>query len=366
MTLRVGMIGYSFMGEAHVNALDRLPQFFPEVPETERTVLVGRREEPLADAADRFRFERTTTDWADALDDIDVLCNLGPNNLHAEPSIAALDRGVHVLCEKPLAATLADAKKMAMAATESDALAATGFNYRFVPAIQYAKELIESGELGDIRHFRGSYLGGHLAGNPEAGWSWRLSEDHAGAGALGDLGSHTIDIAHYLVGDIKRVQGRCRTFVDERPVPWSDETRAVDVDDAYAATVDFENGAMGTLTASRHAAGEQNNNSVAVHGTKGAVKFSLNRMNELQVYRDGNEGYETVMIGGDDHPYGDSWWPPAHNIGWEHTFVHEYASFLGAITEGGDHRPNFADGLAVQRVMDAVQRSDRTGERISL
>ncbi|WP_375097347.1 Gfo/Idh/MocA family protein [Natronoarchaeum philippinense] len=362
------MLGYTFMGTAHSNALDRLPMFFPELPETERYVLVGRREEPLAEAADRFDFETTTTDWEDAVDDVDVFCNLGPNYMHVEPSIAALENGVHVLSEKPLAASVEGAERMAEAARQSDAVAATGFNYRFVPAIQYAKDLIDAGELGDIRHFTGRYMQGHLARNPDAGWSWRVSKEKAGAGALGDIGSHTIDLARFLVGDFERVSGNCRTFVEERPVPWKDdEMREIEVDDAYSAQVDFENGAMGVLEATRAAFGERNNNYVEIHGTKGSLKFELERLNEIKVSLEDDRGYRRVLMNEHDDPYGDRWWPPGHNIGWEHTFVHEYASFLSAIEEGGEHRPDFEDGLAVQRVIDAIQRSDEDdGRRIEL
>lgn len=367
MTLRVGMLGYTFMRTAHTNALDRLPLFFPEVPETERHVLIGRREKLLEEAAERFNFTETTTDWEDALDNIDVFLNLGPNHIHVEPSIAALERDIHVLSEKPLAASLEGAKRMAMAAAESNAVSATGFNYRFVPAVQYAKNLIDAGKLGELRHFTGRYMQGHLAGRPDAGWSWRLSREHAGAGALGDIGAHTIDLARFLVGDIQRLSGHCRTFVDERPVPWKDdESREIDVDDAYAAHVDFENGAMGVFEATRHAAGEKNNNFVEIHGTKGSLKFSLERLNEIQVLRENDRGYQRVLMNEDSDPYGGRWWPLGHNIGWEHTFIHEYAEFLTAIDDRNEHRPNFADGAAVQRIIDAIQRSDEQGRRLTL
>jgi predicted dehydrogenase len=367
MALRVGMIGYGWMGRAHTNALNKLPIFFPEVPETERRVLVGRWEDQLRAAADRLGFVEIATDWESTLDDIDVLVNIGPNFLHAEPSIAALERDIHVLCEKPLATSSDEAERMQAAAADSDAVAGVGFNYRYVPAIQYAKELIDGGELGELRHFRGSYLSGHLAGRPDAGWSWRHSREKAGAGALGDLGAHTIDLARFLVGDVETVQGHCRTFVAERPVTWEDdEPREVDVDDAYAANIEFEDGTMGTLEASRHACGESNNHAIEVHGTKGSVKFTLNRLNELQVNRDGDEGYETILVNGDEHPYGDRWWPTAHNIGWEHTFVHEHAEFLTAVDSDASYAPDFEDGARVQRLIDAIQRSDETGQRLRL
>ena len=374
------MLGHGFMGKAHTNALDRLALFFPDAPAVERHTLIGRREDALADAADQLGFTHTTTDWAEALDEVDVLYNLGPNYLHAEPSIAALKRDVSVLCEKPLATTLDEAERMADAARRSDAVSATGFNYRFVPAVQYAKRLVKAGELGEIRHFRGKYYNGFLT-DPTAGWSWRLSKEHAGAGALGDLGAHTIDLARFLVGDIERLSGHLRTFTKERPYDWGDdrEMREIDVDDAYSAQIDFQNGAMGVLEASRQAYGEINNNSFEVHGTNGSLKFSLARLNELEVKVGDDRGYETVLVTDPDDPYVDHWWPPGHVIGWEHTFVHEHAEFLSAVanvaskrssprndTENKTYRPDFNDGAAVQRVIDAIQRSDAAGRRVTV
>jgi len=360
VTLRVGFLGYRFMGDAHANALARLPMFFPEAPGTERRVLVGRDETALARAADRLGFAETETDWEAALDRVDVLYDLAPNALHPEPSIAALERGVHVMCEKPLAHTLDAAERMAEAARESSAVAATAFNYRFVPAMQYAKALVDGGELGEVRQFRGRYLQDWLA-DPDEPWSWRNDEDVAGSGALGDLGAHTFDLARYLVGDVERVSGHLRTFVDERPVEGGDGTRPVTVDDAYSAQLAFESGATGTAEASRVARGHKNDHSVAVHGTEGSLRFSLERLNELEVLRPGDRGYETVLVTDEGDPYVGAWWPPGHVLGWEHTLVHENYEFLTAIDEGEEFHPDFEDGLAVQRLIDAVQRSDESG-----
>jgi predicted dehydrogenase len=369
MTLDVGMIGYRFMGDAHSNALDRLPMFFPDAPETNRDVLVGRDEEALADAADRLDFDRTSTDWRAVVDEVDVLYNLTPNNLHAEPSIAALEADVPVLCEKPLAPTLEGAEEMADAELRTDADAATAFNYRFVPAIQYARNLIADGAIGEIHHFRGHYLQDWLV-DPEAPWSWRNDAEMAGSGALGDLGSHTVDLAHFLLGDaaggIERVSGHLQTFVDERPVEGKDETRDVTVDDAYSAQLAFENGAMGTVEASRVATGHKNANTIEIEGTKGALKFDLERLNELELLTEGDRGFQQVLVTDEDDPYVDHWWPPGHVIGWEHTFVHENYEFLSAVDEGGEFEPSFEDGLAAQRVIDAIQSSDASGEWVDI
>ncbi|MBV0923005.1 Gfo/Idh/MocA family oxidoreductase [Halomicroarcula limicola] len=355
--LDIGVLGYRFMGKAHANAFARLPMFFDDAPELNREVVVGRDEEALAEAADSLGFARTATDWRDVIDEVDVFYNLGPNHVHAEPSIAALEAGTPVFCEKPLAPTLDDAERMADAAAGTDVPAGIAFNYRFIPAIQYAKRLLESGELGEIRHFRGRYLQDWLT-DPEAPWSWRNDEEMAGSGALGDLGAHTVDLARFLVGDIEELSGHLRTFVDERPLEDENETRPVTVDDAYSAQVAFENGVMGTLEATRMANGNKNNHTIEIEGTKGSLRFSLERLNELELLREDGRGYETILMTDPEDPYLDHWWPPGHVIGWEHTFVHENYEFLSAVADGGAYEPGFADGLAVQRVLDAVERSD--------
>ncbi|WP_224335387.1 Gfo/Idh/MocA family protein [Haloprofundus halobius] len=369
MALTVGMLGYRFMGQAHSNALARLPMFFPDAPEVVRHTLVGRDEEALADAADRFGFEHTATDWEDVVDEVDVFYNLGPNHLHADPSIAALEAGAHVFCEKPLAPTLEEAERMRAAAADASGVAGCAFNYRFIPAIQYAKKLIDDGELGEIRHVDGRYMQDWLA-DPDAPWAWRMDKELAGSGALGDLGAHTVDLARFLVGeqagDIAEVSGHLRTFVDERPVPGEDETRPVTVDDAYTAEAGFENGAMGTFEASRVATGHKNDHTIRVHGSEGSLKFSLERINELELLREGNRGYETVLVTDEDDPYVEHWWPPGHVLGWEHTFVHENYEFLSAADSGDEFHPSFEDAYEVQRVLDAIERSDESGERIAL
>ncbi|GAB6880578.1 Gfo/Idh/MocA family oxidoreductase [Halorubrum gandharaense] len=371
--LKIGVLGYRFMGKAHANALARLPMFFPDAPAVERHTLVGRDEEALADAAERFGFANTETDWEAAIEEVDVFYNLGPNHVHAEPSIAALEAGVPVLCEKPLAPSLEEAGAMRDAAAAADVPAGCAFNYRFVPAIRHARNLIADGDIGEIRQVRGRYLQDWLV-DPEAPWAWRMDADMAGSGALGDLGAHTIDLANFLVGDevggVDRVSGHLQTFVDERPV-YDDageveEYRDVTVDDAYTAQVAYESGAMGSFEASRFATGHKNDHTIEVHGSKGSLKFSLERLNELEVLREGNRGYETVLVTDEDDPYVGNWWPPGHVIGWEHTFVHENYEFLTAVAEGGDFSPSFAEGYAVQEVLDAVERADARGEWVDL
>ncbi len=367
--ISVGVLGYRFMGEAHANAMARLPMFFPDAPEVHRDVLVGRDESALAEAATRLGFDRFATDWESVVEDVDVFYNLGPNHLHPEPSIAALESGTPVLCEKPLAPTLDDAERMADAADDAHVQTACAFNYRFVPAIRYAKRLLDAGEVGEIHHVRGRYLQDWLV-DPDEPWSWRNDADMAGSGALGDLGSHTIDLARFLVSDqvggIERVSGHLRTFVGERPVEDDEGTRTVTVDDAYSAQAEFETGAMGTFEASRFATGHKNDHTIEIHGSRGSLRFSLERLNELEVLREDGRGYETVLVTDEDDPYVDRWWPPGHVLGWEHTFVHENFEFLSAVAEGRPFEPDFSAGLAVQRVLNAIVESDGRGEWVSV
>jgi predicted dehydrogenase len=369
MALDVGVLGYRFMGKAHANAMARLPMFFPDAPEINREILVGRDEEALSEAADRLGFSRTTTEWEEAIEEVDVFYNLGPNFVHPEPSIAALEAGVPVFCEKPLAPTLSEAGEMTEAYRDAGVPAGCAFNYRFVPAIRYAKRLIESGELGEIHHVRGRYLQDWLV-DPEAPWAWRLDEELAGSGALGDLGAHTIDLARFLVGEqageIERVSGHLKTFVDERPVEDGEGTREVTVDDAYTAQAEFGNGAVGSLEASRFATGHKNDHTIEVEGSKGSLAFSLERLNELDYLEEGSRGFETILVTDAEDPYVDHWWPPGHVLGWEHTFVHENYEFLSAVAEEDEFEPSFEDGLAAQRVIDAIQTSDERGEWVDV
>lgn len=369
MALKIGVLGYRFMGKAHSNAFARLPMFFPDAPSIELHTLSGRDENALADVADQFGFSHTATDWEAAIEEVDVFYNLGPNHVHPEPSIEALESDVPAFCEKPLAPTVEDAERMTEAAAESDAIAGCAFNYRFVPAIQYAKNLIDSGELGEIRHVRGRYLQ-DWGVDPDDPWTWRMDEDLAGSGALGDLGAHTVDLARFLVGeragDIERVSGHTETFVEERPVEESDETRPVTVDDAYSAQATFESGAMGTFEASRVATGHKNDHAITVHGSEGSLKFSLERLNELEVLRGENRGYETILVTDESDPYVEHWWPPGHVLGWEHTFVHEDYEFLSAVAANEAYEPSFETALEVQRVLDAIERSDERGEWVAV
>lgn len=362
----VGMLGYEFMGRAHSAALRRIPTL-PDPPSlTPRLVsLAGRNEERAAAAADRLGFEGHTTDWRDLIADerIGLLDNGGPNAVHAAPSIAAAEAGKHVMCEKPLGRDANESLEMWRRVAATGVVHMCGFNYRFVPAVRLAREMLEAGELGEIHHFRARYLQSWGA-DPAAASAWRFDADTAGSGALGDLGTHAIDLARYLVGEPATVAGATATFVPGRAV-----------DDAIAATVEFESGAIGTLEATRFATGRLNSLAWEVNGSRGSLAFDMERMNELGVALTGTEpgaraqGFRTVLVTGPDHPFAAQWWPPGHIMGWEHTFVHELHHLLSAIagdTTMAPHGATFEDGYRAAEVGDAIVESARTGARVNV
>jgi predicted dehydrogenase len=334
----------------------------------ELVVVAGRDESAVAEAARRYGFKAHTTDWHDVVTDprVDIFDNCGPNFMHAEPTIAAAEAGKHVICEKPLGRDADESFETwgRVAATGVKHLCA--FNYRFMPAIRLARELIESGELGEIRHYRARYLQDWIT-EPDFPMVWRLDREQAGSGALGDLGSHIIDLGHYLVGDIASVNGLTRTFIDDRP------GGTVDVDDAFEATVEFEGGAVGTLEATRFARGRKNALSLELNGSNGSIAFDLERPNELQVsvpsLPTSVDGFRTVSVTESEHPFMANWWPPGHVIGWEHTFVHEIHHLLKAIAEDGDVEPHgatFRDGYRAAEVCDAIARSSEAGQSVDI
>ena len=360
-TIGVGMLGYAFMGRAHTNALRTLGYMTWPPPADVRLVsIAGRNQSAVQAAAERFGFEQAVTDWREIIEDpnVQLFDNLGPNNLHAEPTIAAARAGKHVVCEKPLARTADEAYEVWQAVAQTGVKHLCAFNYRFVPAVRFARQIIESGELGEIHHFRGSYLQDWLV-DPAAPATWRLDRDQAGSGALGDLGAHVIDQARYLVGEITATSGRLRTFVDERG------GQPVSVDDAFAAVVDFANGAVGTIEASRFAAGRKNALSWEINGSRGSLAFDLERLNELQI-SNGTTGFTRRLVTETEDPFWSFWWPDGHVIGWEHSFVHELHHMLTAIVEDSPvapHGATFEDGYRAAEVCDAIVRSDASGSR---
>jgi predicted dehydrogenase len=374
-TLGVGMLGYAFMGKAHTNALKKLPyMMYPPVAIPELVAVCGRNVEATTEAARRYGYKKVYTDWRAMIEDSDihVFDNGGPNDAHAEPCIAAAAAGKHVFCEKPLARTAAEAKPMLDAVRAAGVKHMVAFNYRFVPAIVLAKQLIDSGKLGRIFHFRASYLQEWIM-DPNFPRVWRLVKSVAGSGALGDLGSHIIDLGRFLVGEPKQVMSMMKTFIDERPLPEGGMGK-VDVDDAFVSLVEFENGALGTLEATRFAAGGKNRNTFEINGEYGSIRFNLEKMNELDVFWAGEEpketrGFHNVLVSESYHPYWSNWWPQGHIIGWEHTFVHEFHHFFKSIVNNEPVDPygaTFVDGYRNAVICDAIDESARSGRAVSI
>lgn len=361
--LGVAMIGYAFMGKAHSNAWRNVASYF-DVPAFEQKVLVGRDAAGVAEAAAKYGWAETATDWRAVIarDDIHIVDICAPGWLHAEIAVAALQAGKHVLVEKPLANTLAEAEAMtaaAQAARPNGVQSMIGFNYRRIPALALARELIAEDRLGTVRHIRAAYLQDWLA-DETAPMTWRLRKETAGSGALGDIASHAIDQVLFLLGDqVTEVSGRTHTFVDRRPGAAGMEE--VTVDDAAWATLSLASGAVASVEVSRVATGRKNSLKLEIYGDKGALLFDLENLNELG-FLDATEpvreqGFRRILVNEPDHPYLEAWWPQGHIIGWEHSFTHEVRDFLLAIGSGTPPSPSFEDGLTVQRILNAVEES---------
>jgi predicted dehydrogenase len=341
-------------------------------------VLCGRDAGRAAEAAQRLGWAESETDWRRLLErqDIDLVDVCTPGNTHAEIAIAALDAGKHVLCEKPLANTVGEAEEMTAAAERAAAngvRAMVGFTYRRVPAIALARQLVQEGRIGEVRHVRAQYLQDWIA-DPEAPLSWRLDKDKAGSGALGDIGAHIIDLTQHITGErITEVSGQLETFVKERPVATAHsglsgsagEGRGpVTVDDAAVFIARFTGGGLGVFEATRFATGRKNAIRIEVNGSAGSLAFDFEDMNVLHLY-DASEpaetaGFRRILVTEPGHPYVAAWWPAGHGLGYEHGFTHQVVDLVRAIAEGGQPEPSFADGLQVQRVLAAVETSSDT------
>ena len=376
----IGMVGYAFMGAAHSQAWRNVAHVF-DVPLRPRMVALAGRDGAAAQiAAHRYGWPHTETGWRAliARDDVRLVDICTPGDTHAEIAIAALDAGKHVLCEKPLANTLAEAEAMAQAAARaarSGVRAMVGFNYRRVPAVALARRLVADGRIGTLRHVRAAYLQDWLA-DPAAPLTWRLQRERAGSGALGDIGSHAVDLAQYLSGEpLTGVSGLTATFVTERPLAPGAATAAgtagekatgpVTVDDAALFTGRFASGAVASFEATRFAAGRKNALTIELNGDLGSVAFDLERLNELSFYdRTDSEttaGFRRILVTEPSHPYLEAWWPPGHVLGWQDTFVNQARDLLTDIAAGTGPEPSFADGLQVQRVLGAVADSAAHG-----
>jgi predicted dehydrogenase len=359
-TINVALIGYKFMGRAHSNAWRQAASFFDVPVKPVLKTIVGRDEAGVRDAAERFGWQEHTTSWEEVVrrEDIDVVDICTPGDTHLPIALAAAEAGKVVFCEKPLANNVADAERMLEAVRAAGVIHMLCHNYRRVPAVTLAKRLIEEGRIGVVRHYRGTYLQDWLV-NPEVPRVWRLEKSKAGSGALGDIASHSIDLARYLVGEITEVAGLLETFVKERPAPEGKGLLPVEVDDAALSLVRFEDGAVGSIEATRFAPGRRNYNRFEVNGSKGSLVFNLERMNELELYtEEGPEsGFRTILATDPTHPFMEGWWPPGHIIGYEHTFTHTVLDLLRAIAEGKQPKPDFEDGVRTQKVLDAIERA---------
>ncbi|GAB2597404.1 Gfo/Idh/MocA family oxidoreductase [Streptomyces capparidis] len=384
--LGVGMVGYAFMGAAHSQGWRTVGRVFDLPLRPVMAAVCGRDEAAVREAARRHGWAATETDWRAlvARDDVQVVDICTPGDSHAEIALAALEAGKHVLCEKPLANTVAEAEAMTEAAAraaERGVVAMVGFNYRRAPALTYARRLVAEGRLGALRHVRAAYLQDWIV-DPEFPLVWRLRREHAGSGALGDLGAHIVDLAQYLAGEpLTGVSALTETFVRERPLPTgsrglsasaeaSDNGEGpprgrVTVDDAALFTGRFASGALASFEATRFAAGRKNALRIELNGELGSLAFDLERLNELHVHDHTapavDAGFRRVLVTEPEHPYLEAWWPAGHPLGYEHTFVHQARDLVQAIAHGRRPEPSFADGLQVQRVLAAVEASAANG-----
>ncbi|WP_020666604.1 Gfo/Idh/MocA family protein [Amycolatopsis nigrescens] len=375
--MRVGMVGHAFMGAVHSHAWRTAPRFF-DLPYTVRMTAIGGRDEARTRAAaGKYGWDSVETDWREliARDDIDLVDICTPGDTHAEIAIAALAAGKHVLCEKPLANTVAEAEEMAEAAAvaaERGVRSMVAFNYRRVPALALARRLVAEGRLGELRHVRTVYLQDWLS-DPAAPMTWRLRKEQAGSGALGDLAAHIVDAAQFVTGElVTGVSGQTATFVPRRANGHGVE-EDVTVDDCAVFTARLGSGAVATFEATRYAFGRKNAMRLEVNGSRGSLSFDFESMNELWFHESGGdtgdtgdtEGFRRILVTEGTHPYLDAWWPPGHLLGYEHTFTHEVVDLLRAVHSGVNPEPGFGTGLQVQRVLGAVQRSAEDESRWS-
>ncbi|HEY7032258.1 MAG TPA: Gfo/Idh/MocA family oxidoreductase [Thermomicrobiales bacterium] len=373
----IGLVGYKFMGRAHSNAYRQVTHYFDVDPAPRMVAICGRDESAVKEAAGKLGWEGYETDYRKlvARNDIGLVDVSTIGNTHHEIVMAALAQGKHVLCEKPLANSLAEAREMVQAAKDAGVVNVVNFNYRKVPAVTFAQQLVASGRLGEIRHWRAVYLQDWI-NDPEFPLVWRLQKEYAGTGALGDIGAHIVDLSHFVIGPIAEVIGTLSTFITERPVETSSglgsglaatkgtERGQVTVDDSTTFLARFENGVTGTFEATRLAPGRRNYNSFEVNGSKGSLSFNLEKMNELEVFFTDDppelQGFRNINVTAPGHPYA-VWWPAGHIIGYEHTFTHAVKDLLDGIKANTSPAPTFADGYRCQAVLDAVERSAASG-----
>ncbi|MCG2461633.1 Gfo/Idh/MocA family oxidoreductase [Flavobacteriaceae bacterium F89] len=369
--INVGLIGTKFMGKAHSNAYSTVGKFFDLPANPVLHSACGLDLQQVQALANKFGWQYSETDYKKLLrsGEIDLIDICTPNDFHSTIAVEAAKAGKHMVCEKPMARNASEAIQMYRAAHESGVINMMIFNYRFVPAIALAKKMIDNGKLGDIRHFNAVYYQDWLV-DPSFPITWRHSKEISGSGSHGDMNAHTVDLARYLVGEFEAVTGDQRVFVKERPILGSNKKGDVNADDATSFIARFQNGAMGSFCATRMATGRKNFMRFELFGSKGSLSFNLERINELE-YFDGmaaedRQGFTTILVTEASHSYIESWWPPGHVIGWEHTFVHEISHLLTGIGQNKKVAPDFFDGVKCQIVLDAVARSSEDGKWITI
>jgi predicted dehydrogenase len=370
-TINVGLVGHRFMGKAHSNAYMTVAKFFDVTPQPVMKAVCGRDEAELAEFAQRFGWESYETDWRKLVtrQDIGVVDIAAPSNIHRDIAVAAAEAGKHVFCEKPLASSLTQAREMLAAVRKAGVVNIVNFNYRCCPALALARQMIKANEIGEVRHFRATYLQDWLV-DPEFPMNWRLRKEVAGSGAHGDLNSHLVDLARFLIGEVSEVVGLMKTFIDERPGEGKSSgltatagsgTEKVTVDDATLFLARFKGGAVGTFEATRMAPGRKNFNRVEINGSRGSLVFNFEDMNVLEFYNSadpsGQQGFRKILATESVHPFVGAWWPPGHVLGYEHTFVHAVYELMNAINKKTTIMPDFRDGARCVAVLEAVERS---------
>lgn len=380
-TLNVAVIGGGFMGKAHSNAWIKVTKFFDVIYNINLKVIVGNNS-PMEAFAERWGYDEVSYNWQSVVerDDIDIIDICTPTYMHKDMIIKSLNAGKHVMCEKPFTLSYSDALEILDASNKSGALQYLNHNYRRVPAIVLAKQLVDEGRLGKIYHWRGAYLQDWII-NPEFPLTWQLKKETAGGGPLYDLSSHALDLARFIIGEPVAVTAVNKTFINERPLPGTgaaafvagsgiDKTKKapVDVDDTSFAIVEFENDALGSIETSRYACGRKNYNDFEIYGSKGAVHFNLERLNELE-FLDATgpgreQGFRRILATEADHPYMNAWWPSGHIIGYEHTIINAYADFLNALAGNKKIEPNFEDGAKIIRILQAIKLSSDEHRRV--
>jgi len=381
--LNIAVLGSGFMGKAHSNAWLMVGKFFDVPFEPVLKVNFGTEREATKEFADRWGYEDISSDWEEIVNrkEIDVIDIATPTYIHKDMALAAVGAGKHVFCEKPCAATYSQAKAMADAVRNTGIVHYLNHNYRRVPAVAFAKEMIDRGELGTIYHWIGTYLQDWIM-DPDFPLTWHLQDKYAGGGPLFDLGSHSIDLARFLVGEIESVTAVSKTFIDQRSLPGrgaatfaagegsTGEKGQVTVDDASFLIAEFENGAFGSIGTTRFAGGRKNHNTFEVYGSKGSLRFNFDQMNELQFCNmtesSADQGFKTISVTNAVHPYCSAWWAPGHVIGYENTFFHAVADFLNAVAAGKTIEPNFFDGEKIIRVLEAAKLSNREGRKVNV